>query len=291
VTRSQANGIELEYDAFGDPAAPALLLVMGLGMQLIAWRPEFCDRLARRGFHVIRYDNRDAGLSTRFDELPDPDLGALLGGDRSGVPYLLEDLAADAAGLLDSLGIARAHVVGVSMGGMIVQELLIRYPGRIASACSTMSTTGDRTVGRPTPEALTALLAPRATEREAAIERSFMMLRLLSSPAYSEPDELLRLRATEAYDRAYHPAGTLRQLAAIIGSPDRTESLRSVRVPTLVVHGDADPLIDVSGGRATAAAIPGSELLVLPGMGHDLPQALWDTYIDAIAANAKAAQG
>lgn len=289
MSHCQANGIELEYDTFGDPADPVLLLVMGLGMQLTGWPPAFCERLAGRGFHVVRFDNRDVGLSTKFDDGPQPDLMAVLGGDTSGVPYLLKDLAADAIGLLDHLGVATAHVLGVSMGGMITQELITRYPDRFASACSVMSTTGDPTVGQATAEATGALLLPPATDREGAIERGLTVLRTLMSPAYPQPDEALRIRAAESYDRAFYPAGTGRQLAAIIASGDRTEALRSVALPTVVIHGDADPLVNVSGGRATAAAIPDAQLIILPGMGHDLPEELWETIIEAVTDNAKAA--
>jgi pimeloyl-ACP methyl ester carboxylesterase len=289
MPRCQTNGIEIEYDTFGDSSEPTMLLVMGLGMQLIAWQPDFCDRLARRGFHVIRFDNRDVGLSTIFDNGPQPDIGALLTGDPSSAPYLLKDLAADTIGLLDALGIASAHVTGVSMGGMITQELITRYPDRFQSACSIMSTTGNPTVGQPTQEALSVLLMPTASDRDGAIERGITIQRILSSPAYPPTEEVLRIRSAESYDRAYHPAGTGRQLAAILASGDRTEALATVTIPTLVIHGDADPLINVSGGHATAAAIPGAQLLVCPGMAHDLPQELWDTIIDAIVANAKAA--
>jgi pimeloyl-ACP methyl ester carboxylesterase len=291
VPSIRANSLTLEYDTFGDPDAPAMLLVMGLGMQLIAWQPEFCDRLARRGFHVIRFDNRDIGLSTKFEnEGAGPDIGAILGGDLSTAPYFLRDMADDAAGLLDGLGITKAHVVGASMGGMIVQELLIRHADRIASACSIMSTTGDTKVGQATPETLGILLAPAADDRDAAIKRGITVLRALCSPAYPPSDEWLEIRAAEGYERSYYPAGTGRQIAAILASGDRTEALRSVTAPTLVMHGEEDPLINVSGGRATAAAIPGSTLLVLPGMAHDLPSQLWDTFIDAIVANAAAAE-
>ena len=290
MARCKANGIELEYETFGDPSAPTLLLVMGLGMQLLGWDPELCRRLADRGFHVIRYDNRDAGLSTGFDEAGVPDLAALLA-DPTGAPYLLEDLAEDAAGLLAGLGIRAAHVVGVSMGGMIVQELAIRHPDAVLSLCSIMSTTGAHDVGQPTPAALAALTAAPGADREGAIERGLRTWRVLESPAYPCTDEQLREMTAAAYDRANRPAGSARQLAAILCSPDRTERLGAVAVPTQVIHGEADPLIDVSGGKATAAAIPGARLLLLPGMGHDLPEELWDTYVDAIVANAQRAEG
>ena len=285
-----ANGIEIEYDTFGSPTDPAMLLVMGLSMQLTGWEPEFCERLAERGFYVIRFDNRDMGLSTYFDEAPVPDLGAVLGGDNSQVTYLLADLADDAAGLLTALGINAAHVVGVSMGGMIVQELLLRHPDQLLSACSIMSTTGAADVGQPSPKAAAALLTPAPTNREEAIAKGMASWRVFQSPAYPHTDEYLLEQEAAFYDRAFHPAGSARQLAAILASPDRTAGLKAVSTPTLVIHGEADPLINVSGGRATAAAIPDAELRTYPGMGHDLPPQLWDTYVDEITANAARAK-
>ncbi|MBB4691547.1 alpha/beta fold hydrolase [Paractinoplanes abujensis] len=282
----RANGIDVRYETVGDPGDPALLLIMGLGAQLTDWPDEFCAQLAARGFHLVRFDNRDAGLSTAFDSLGQPDTAAILRGDPATVPYLLSDMAADAAGLLKELGITRAHVVGASMGGMIAQQLTIDHPGLVASLCSIMSTTGDRTVGRPTPEAAAALMRPPATTREEILAGATATSRVIGSPAYPATDEWLQQRAAAKYDRSFRPRGTQRQYAAIIASPDRTAALGAVTAPTLVVHGEADPLIDVSGGRATAAAVPGAELLVIPGMGHDLPQALWPQIIDAIATNA-----
>ncbi|MEV4349714.1 alpha/beta hydrolase [Actinoplanes sp. NPDC049596] len=282
----RANGIDLRYETVGDPADPALLLIMGLGAQLIDWPSEFCEGLAARGFHVILFDNRDAGLSTSFDELGAPDVPAILGGDPSTVPYLLSDMAADTAGLLKELGIERAHVAGASMGDMIAQQLTIDHPELVASLCSIMSTTGDRTVGRATPEAMAALTRPPATTRDEIIAGATLTSRVIGSPAYPATDEWLRQRAVAKFERSFRPAGTARQYAAILASPDRTPALRQVTAPTLVIHGEADPLIDVSGGRATAAAIPGAHLLVIDGMGHDLPQVLWPTIIDAIATNA-----
>ncbi|WP_250008901.1 alpha/beta fold hydrolase [Actinoplanes sp. M2I2] len=282
----RANGIDLSYETTGDPDDPALLLVMGLGAQLIDWPAGFVDGLSARGFHVIRFDNRDAGLSTWFDELGAPDIQAILGGDPSTVPYLLSDLAADTAGLIKELGLERAHVVGASMGGMIAQQLTIDHPDLVASLCSIMSTTGERKVGRATPAAMAALSRPPAATRDEIIAGAMITSRVLGSPAYPADEEETRRRATAKFDRGFHPAGTQRQYAAILASPDRTPGLAAVTVPTLVVHGEADPLIDVSGGRATAAAVPGAELLVIPGMGHDLPQALWPRITDAIVANA-----
>jgi pimeloyl-ACP methyl ester carboxylesterase len=288
VPQAHVNGIDIEYVTDGDPSDPPLLLVMGLGAQLIAWPAGFVDELRKRGFFVIRYDNRDSGLSTKFEGLPD--MGALFTGtDLSSVPYRIEDLADDAAALLAELGIAQTHVVGVSMGGMITQALVINHPELFLSATSIMSTTGDRAVGASTGEAMTALLRPVATSREEAIEASVEGSRVIGSPAYPTEERLLRVRAGEAYDRSYCPEGTARQLGAILGSPDRTEGLHGVRIPFLVVHGEADPLVTPSGGDATAAAVPGAKLLTIPGMGHDLPEALWDAVIDAIVANTELA--
>jgi len=286
VPKAKSNGIELEYDTLGDPANPALLLIMGLGAQLIDWPQEFCEQLAAAGFHVIRFDNRDAGLSTSLDELGLPDLAAILAGRPAQPPYLLADFAADTAGLLDALGIDRAHVLGASLGGMVAQQFAIDFPERVHSLCSVMSMTGDHSVGRATPEAAAMLGRPPVANRAEAIANGLVSARVIGSPAYPMPEEEVLRRAAAKYDRSYRPLGTLRQYAAAAASPDRTAALAGVTAPTLVIHGDADPLIDVSGGRATAAAIPGAELLVIPGMGHDLPQQLWSQLIDAVRRNA-----
>jgi pimeloyl-ACP methyl ester carboxylesterase len=283
VPSAHVNGIDIEYVTEGDRADPALLLVMGLGAQLVTWPQGFVDGLRERGFFVIRFDNRDCGLSTKFEGLPE--ITALFSGDTSSAAYRVEDMADDAAALLAELGVARAHVVGASMGGMITQALVVNYQDRFLSACSIMSTTGDRSVGAPTDEAMRALLRPVATSREEAIEASLAGSRVIGSPAYASDEGLLRSRAAAAYDRCYCPDGTARQLAAILASPDRTEGLHGVRLPFLVVHGEADPLVTVSGGLATAAAVPGSKLITIPGMGHDLPEQLWDQITDAIVSN------
>ncbi|MBW8804844.1 MAG: alpha/beta hydrolase [Catenulisporales bacterium] len=287
MAQASANGVELEYDTFGDPAAEPLLLIMGLGTQMTAWPEPFCQAIADAGFHVIRFDNRDSGLSTLI-EAPPPDLGALLGGDTSGVPYLMSDLASDTAGLLDALDIPAAHIVGASMGGMIGQQLAIDHPTRVRSLCSIMSTTGAPGVGQPAPEAIPLVFTPAATTRDQAIDNSQKLFATVGSPAYPTPAAELRARIGEAYDRAHHPEGTARQLACIIASPDRTAGLASVTVPAAVIHGEADKLVDVSGGHATAAAL-GVTPLIIPGAGHDLPQALWETYVEAIVANARRA--
>jgi len=286
MPRTKANGIELEYETFGDPQNPTLLLVMGLGMQLLGWRRDLCEGFAARGFQVVRYDNRDSGLSDFLDQGPQPDLRALIGGDPSSAPYLVRDLSLDALGLLDALGIERAHIAGVSMGGMIAQQVAIDQPGRLLSLSSIMSMPGDGSSGQPTPEAMALLLSPRPQGREAAIERGMHTWRVLGSPDYPEAESSLRAHVIEAYERSSRSDGFGRQLAAILASPDRTPGLREVTLPTLVLHGTADPLIQCSGGEATAAAVPGAELLLLPGMGHNLPEQLWPVIIEAVTANA-----
>jgi len=261
---------------------------MGLGAQLTTWPQGFVDGLRERGFFVILYDNRDSGLSTKFEGLPD--IAALFTGtDLSSTAYRIEDMADDGAALLTALEIARAHVVGVSMGGMITQALVINHPELFLSASSIMSTTGDRAVGAPTGEAMTALLRPVAASREEAIQASVEGSLVIGSPGYPTDERILRERAAAAYDRSYCPEGTARQLGAILGSPDRTEGLHGVRMPFLVVHGEADPLVTLSGGEATAAAVPGSKLLTIPGMGHDLPEPLWGAITDAIVDNTELA--
>ncbi|MEZ0069586.1 pimeloyl-ACP methyl ester carboxylesterase [Streptacidiphilus sp. MAP12-20] len=291
MPRAHVNGLELEYETFGDPARPTLLLIMGLGAQLTAWDERLCRQLADHGFRVVRYDNRDSGLSSHLDDGPQPDLGAVLGGDPASAPYLLADLARDAIGLLGALGVDRAHIVGASMGGMIAQQLAIDSPERVLSLCSIMSRPGDPESGLSTPDATRVLMRPRADGREAAIEAGMVASRVIGSPDYPRDDEELRAYVAASYDRSSRADGFARQLTAILASPDRTPGLKEVAVPTLVVHGEADPLVDVSGGHATAAAVPGAKLLTLPGMGHDLPRALWPRIIPAIATNAHAGGG
>jgi pimeloyl-ACP methyl ester carboxylesterase len=287
---ASTNGIELEYEVLGDSSDPAMLLVMGLGMQLLAWEEGLCRMLAERGFYVIRYDNRDVGLSTKIEDAPVPDLFALIAGDGSSAGYTIEDMADDAAGLLDHLGIEAAHVVGVSMGGMIAQALAINHPERVLSLTSIMSTTGDRAVGQPRQSAMPALISPAPADREEFIEHQLGLFRLIGSPAYPMPEDRFRGLARSMYDRMHYPIGFMRQLAAVVASPVRTEALGSVRAPTLVIHGEEDPLIEVSGGEATANAVPGAKLMKVPGMGHDLPAELWPQFVDAIVANAERAR-
>jgi pimeloyl-ACP methyl ester carboxylesterase len=283
VPTAHVNGIDIEYVSSGDPADPALLLVMGLGAQLTAWPELFVEQLAGRGFFIVRFDNRDSGLSTKFEGTPD--YMALFSGDRSSAPYRIEDMADDGLALMTALALDRVHVVGASMGGMITQAMVIAQPERFLSACSIMSTTGDPTVGAPTAEAVTALLRPPATNRDDAIAASLEGSRAISSPGFPFDVDLMTRRAAAAYDRNYSPDGTGRQLAAILAAADRTEGLGRLKLPFLVIHGEEDPLVTVSGGKATAAAVPGSTLILIPGMGHDLPDAAWDQIIDAIVAN------
>jgi pimeloyl-ACP methyl ester carboxylesterase len=284
IQRARCGEVELAYETFGDPGDPPLLLVMGLATQMIGWPDEFCRGLADTGLFVVRFDNRDIGLSTHLDDAGAPDVMAVLGGDQSSVPYALTDLADDTVGLLDALGLDSAHLVGASMGGMIAQLVAIRHPKRVRSLTSIMSTTGDPAVGTPAEAALGVLLAPPATDREDAVQRAVDTYRVIGSPGFEFDETGLRERAGLSFDRAHDPAGVARQLAAILTTPDRTADLAAVAVPTLVVHGGQDTLVDVSGGRATAAAIPGCDLLVVEGMGHDLPRELWPQLTERITA-------
>jgi len=280
-------GIELCYQTFGDPDDEPLLLVMGLGGPMTWWDPDLCRMLAASGFFVIRYDNRDTGRSSRAPgRVKRSTLVRAFAGGRVRVPYRMADLAADAFGLLDHLGIESAHVVGVSMGGMIVQTMAIARPARVRSLTSVMSTTGKRTVGWQHPAVMPAMIASRGAGREAYVRASTTMWRLIGSPAYPQTREEVEREAVETYDRGVSASGVMRQMLAILTQPNRSQGLRSLRVPTLVVHGLADKMVHVSGGRATAAAIPGAELLLIDGMGHDLPRDLYETFTLAIRRTA-----
>jgi pimeloyl-ACP methyl ester carboxylesterase len=289
---AQANGIELYYETFGDDDGEPLLLVNGLGSQCISYEPDFCNAFVDRGFRVIRFDNRDVGMSTKIDT-PHIDFANVLPkamrGEPVEAPYLLSDMAADAVALLDHLGIESAHIVGMSMGGMIVQTIAIEYPERVRTMTTIMSTTGDRDVGGATPEAAGALLAPPATNRDEYIENYLEQWKVLSGPVYFD-DTRFRTRGGAAYDRCYFPPGTGRQLLGIIASGSRTEGLRQLDVPTLVIHGRIDPLVTLSGGERTADVIPGAKLLLFDDMGHDLPPALWPQYVEAITNHASSAR-
>jgi pimeloyl-ACP methyl ester carboxylesterase len=289
MPRVEANGLEFEYETFGDADAPPLLLIMGLGAQMITWEEEFCELLAGRGFHVIRFDNRDVGLSTKLDHLGTPELAAVAGGTEPP-PYHLEDMADDAAGILEALGIEAAHVVGASMGGFVAQLLAIRHPARVLSLTSIMSAPGGMRDNVPaTPEAMEALLEPPPADREGMIEHGVWISSRISGPAHFDPEDARRKR-TRSLDRSVSIAGTARQLAAIAAAPSRLERLRELDVPALVVHGEADPLVPVENGRRTAEAIPGARLLLLPTMGHDLPRPCWPEIVAAIAETAARAE-
>lgn len=259
---------------------------MGLASQMILWDDEFCELLAARGFWVIRFDNRDIGRSTLLRGSTIPKRWQLLTRNARGAAYSLDDMAADAVGLLDRLQIGAAHVVGASMGGMIAQLIAINHPDRILSLVSIMSTTGNRRVGRPEPRMALRLMRKGQRERQAYIEDHIQTYRAIGSAGFDFEEEHKRQRAARCFDRGVYPAGSARQLAAVTTAADRTALLANVRVPTTVIHGDSDPLVNVSGGRATAEAIPGARLVILPGMGHDLPRELWPQIIDAIAQNA-----
>ncbi len=282
------NGIEICYESAGDESGSPILLVAGLGMQLTGWPEEWCDRLAAAGHFVVRFDNRDIGLSTHLVEYGKPDLLAWLGGRDPHAGYGLADMADDAVGLLEHLGIESAHVIGISMGGMIAQVLAINHARRVRSLCSIMSTTGDQAVGQPSAAAVNAMLRAAPETRAAAIDYAVEMFEVIGSPRYRSDEALDRERFAAAYDRDHDPDGVARQLGAILTSRDRTEALHQLSVPTLVIHGDSDPLIDVSGGEATARAIPGARLLIIEGMGHDLPTQLNDRLLDAILAHVSA---
>lgn len=286
---AKTNGIELCYDTFGDPSAPPLVLIMGLGTQMIAWDEAFCGRLAARGFRVIRFDNRDIGLSMRIDAAGVPDVGAALKAAMMGrpvdAPYRLHDLADDTAGLLDALGIESAHVAGASMGGAVAQLMAIHHPKRVRTLTSIMATTGEPGLPPPTPEAMAVLTKPTPTDK-AAYVRYRQTLKVLRSGSFPEDEALDHERAERNFLRGLNPAGVALQLVAILASGGRKRALAGVRVPTLVIHGDVDPLVPLACGIDTVDAVPGASLCVVEGMGHALPITMWPQIVDAIAAHA-----
>ncbi|MEU6673813.1 alpha/beta hydrolase [Streptomyces sp. NPDC046853] len=283
-------GVSIAYESFGDPGDPPVLLVMGFGAQMLSWHEDFCRALAGRGRYVIRYDNRDCGLSTKFDEHP-VDMGKFIAAVSSGdiptalamVPYRLGDMADDGLGLLTALGIERAHVVGTSMGGMIAQTMALASPERVLTLTSMMSSTGESEYGQSSPEARAVLFTPKPANREgyvAAAEKELVWASRRYGDAWA-----LRELAAASYDRSYYPAGIGRQLGAMILSGSRADALRGLRAPTLVIHGLDDTLIDPSGGKRTAELVPGAELLLIPDMGHDRPRELWPQLIDAVVSH------
>ncbi len=292
MTQIAANGIQIEYEAYGEPANPPMLLIMGLGAQLTLWPIELVEALVARGYHVIRYDNRDIGLSTKFDSAGMPDMAAvglaLMTGRTPSLPYTLTDMAADAVALLDALGIARAHIVGASMGGMIAQLVAATWPTRVLSLTSIMSTTGNREVPPARPEAM-AVLTNRPTSADLPTMLDFGMAaaRTIGSPAYPAAEARLRANIERDFTRSFYPVGAARQMAAIMADGDRRERLKAVTAPTLVIHGEADPLVPIEGGKDTANSIAGAKLHLIPGMGHDLPLALVEEVAEAIAGVAR----
>ncbi|MCA9623691.1 MAG: alpha/beta hydrolase [Myxococcales bacterium] len=291
MPRASTNGIEIEYEVIGE--GEPLVLIMGIGAQLIYWNDDFCRAIADRGFSVIRFDNRDVGLSTKLTGRAPPlpsMLSRWLIGLPIAAPYRLEDMAADTAGLLDALGHRRAHVVGASMGGMIAQTLAIRHPDKVASLCSIMSTPGSRRHSIPRPDALAALMQAAPTTADEAAERAEHFYRICGSKGLARDVGEIRERASRAFERCHYPAGFARHMAAILASGDRRRGLRALHKPTVVIHGSDDPLILPRAGRATAALVPGARLQIVRGMGHDLPRAAWPRIIDAIASNAARAR-
>ena len=277
------TGVKLCYQTFGDPTDEPLLLVMGLGGPMTWWDPDFCSALAQRGFFVVRYDNRDVGRSTKIrGRINRRKIVASFAGLKVRTPYTMQDMADDGLALLDHLGHHSAHVVGISMGGMIAQTMALSHPDRVLSLTSIMSTTGRRSVGWQDPRLMPLLLARRSVSREHYIETSARLWKMIGSPLYPDTAESVRERAAETWDRGVYPAGVARQMGAILTQPDRSRALRSLRVPSLVIHGLADRMVHVSGGRATSHSIPGSELLLIDGMGHDVPRDLHETFVDAI---------
>ena len=275
--------IDIAFERFGDETAPPVVLIMGLGTQMLGWQDDFCAALVAAKLHVIRFDNRDVGLSTHFHNARIPNMAAAFAGDGSSAAYTLSDMAADTVGLLDALELDSAHIVGASMGGFIAQTIAIEHPSRVRSLTSIMSSTGDRTVGQLSPEAMALFAGPLVTNRDQAAARAVAAYKIIGSPGYPFDADGVADRARRAHDRAYDLLGFARQGVAVVASGDRTPRLRLLDVPTVVIHGANDKMVNVSGGKATAAAIPDAKLVLFDGMGHDLPQALWPAIIEHIA--------
>ncbi|WP_370031662.1 alpha/beta fold hydrolase [Qipengyuania mesophila] len=292
MPKATANGIEIHYEEHGDPNAQPMLLIMGFGAQLTLWPDELVEALAAHGFRVIRYDNRDIGLSHKFDGVKAPGLVKLTLLSKIGltpkVPYTLADMADDGAGLLDALGIAKAHIVGASMGGMIAQHFAARHADKCLSLTSIFSTTGNPKLPPAKPEAMKALVTrPKSTEEKVLVDHGVMLARTIGSPGYPAEEERLRERTAASVRRSFYPEGPTRHLSAIVADGDRRPMLKGISVPTLVLHGEDDPLVPCEGGRDTAASIPGAKLKTIPGWGHDLPLELVDELAATIAEHAK----
>ncbi|MFT3729791.1 MAG: alpha/beta hydrolase [Terricaulis sp.] len=295
MTQATINGITIEYDVQGPEKGEPVLLIMGLGAQMTRWPQELRQKLADRGFRVIRFDNRDCGLSQKFQGAPrlDEVVAALMAGKKPDIPYTLDDMAEDAAGVLDHLAIKKAHIVGASMGGMIAQVLVAKHPGRALSLTAIFTSTGNPSLPRATPEAF-AVISTRApdpkTDIEGYLDQMVKNARTIGSPGFAFDEKGVRERALSDVQRCYEPLGVARQMAAITANGDRRERIKTIGVPTVVLHGDADPLVPVEGVRDVAANIKGAELRIVPGMGHDIPVALYDTVVDAIARAAERAR-
>jgi pimeloyl-ACP methyl ester carboxylesterase len=290
MAKVKANEIEIEYETFGDPSDRPLLLIIGLGIQMIHWDSELCQDLVKNGHFVIRFDNRDIGLSTKLEKAGVPDLmeilGKLMQGEKIVPPYTLNDMADDAVGLLEALGIQKAHVCGMSMGGMIAQTIAIRHPSRISSLTSIYSTTGNPNVPMPAQEVFELLITPPPEERGAYVEHMLREFKAFTGPRFPMDEHWTRKIMAESYDRCFYPQGMVRQLVAILSQENRVPALNEVKVPTLVVHGTNDPLVSVEGGKDTAQAVPGAQLMLIEGMGHDLPHGgAWPQIVEAITAH------
>ncbi|HSR12119.1 MAG TPA: alpha/beta fold hydrolase [Thermodesulfobacteriota bacterium] len=296
MPRAMTSGIEIEYETFGDPSGRPLLLIIGLGGQMIEWDENLCRDLVARGHYVIRFDNRDAGLSSKFGKAGVPKLpevfGKILKGEKVTVPYTLNDMADDAAGLLEALQIPKAHICGMSMGGMIAQTIALRHPERVFSLISIYSTTGNRSLPQPRPEILNLLVTPPPPERQAYIDHMLRVFKAISGPGFPFDESWTRQIVGRNYDRCFYPEGVARQMVAILLQDDRRAALSSLKVPTLVIHGTSDPLVPVEGGKDTAAAVPGAKLVLIEGMGHDLPHGgAWRRIVEEIARHTKDAEG
>jgi pimeloyl-ACP methyl ester carboxylesterase len=296
MPRVSANGIQIEYETFGEPSSPALLLIAGLGGQMIGWDEELCKEWARRGLYVIRFDNRDVGLSTKIEEASLPDLKAALAarekGEKVHAPYTLDDMADDAVGLLDALKIDKAHLCGISMGGAIAQTIAYRHHSRVRSMTQVYATTGNPQLPQPKPEILDLLLTPPPPEREDYVNYMLKLYRTIAGPGFPFDEDWHRNLARRSYDRAYYGPGKARQFLAVLAHGNRKPFLASITAPTLVIHGADDPLVPVSGGIDSAEAIPGAELMVIEGMGHDLPHgSAWPRIVEAVVAHIRQAEG
>ena len=284
-----ANGIEIAYETFGDPGDVPVVLIMGLGTQMIAWPDELCEDIASRGFHVVRFDNRDAGASTHLTGVRAPHPAQVIA-RRARPPYTVKDMAQDTIGLIDALDLGRVHLVGASMGGFIAQTVALRAPEKLRSLTLIMTSTGSRRVGQADPRLLGRLLKGRiASDRESAAEAAVETFRVIGSKGYALDEERMRDVAGRSWDRGYDPGGYKRQLAAVVGQRNRTERLREIDLPTLVIHGLDDPLVAPSGGIALAKAIGRARFVGFTGMGHDLPRPLWPEFVDHITALARRA--